>query len=504
MGLFWWLGSTETWVLLLVLLGLVLMLDHRAKSLFRNLGIPGPGYRPFFGTIFEYMKGFHTFDTKCFQKFGRVWGIFDVWQPLLCVMDTEIIKTVLIKECHTLFTNRRDFPLNGELYDAVTVVEDDNWRRIRNILSPSFTSGRLKEMFGIMKKHSSTLIKHLQKTAEQGGTVDLKGVFGPYSMDVIASTAFSVDIDSLNNPDDPFVTNAKKLQFNFENPVFIIGALLPFTMPLLEKMNFSFFPDSVTKFFYAAVQKIKAEQMINQHKSRVDFLQLMMDSQKSDQSDKGKETHKGLTDHEILSQAMIFIFAGYETSSSTLTFFFYNIATNPEAMKKLQQEVDRTFPNWAPVLYDALVSMDYLDAAMSESMRLYPVVPRLERQCKKTVEICGVTVTKGTVVMIPTYVLHRDPEYWPDPETFNPLRFTKGNKENVDPYVYMPFGSGPRNCIGMRFAQLAMKLAIVEILQRFNVQVCDQTQVPLQLAGALLTTLKPIILKFTPRADSSN
>uniref|UniRef100_A0A3B1K4E6 Cytochrome P450 3A n=1 Tax=Astyanax mexicanus TaxID=7994 RepID=A0A3B1K4E6_ASTMX len=396
MGLFWWLGSTETWVLLLVLLGLVLMLDYRAKSLFRNLGIPGPGYRPFFGTIFEYMKGFHTFDTKCFQKFGRVWGIFDVWQPLLCVMDTEIIKTVLIKECHTLFTNRRDFPLNGELYDAVTVVEDDNWRRIRNILSPSFTSGRLKEMFGIMKKHSSTLIKHLQKTAEQGGTVDLKGVFGPYSMDVIASTAFSVDIDSLNNPDDPFVTNAKKLQFNFENPVFIIGALLPFTMPLLEKMNFSFFPDSVTKFFYAAVQKIKAERMINQHKSRVDFLQLMMDSQKSDQSDKGKETHKGLTDHEILSQAMTFIFAGYETSSSTLTFFFYNIATNPEAMKKLQQEVDRTFPNRAPVLYDALVSMDYLDAAMSESMRLYPVVPRLERQCKKTVEICGVTVTNTT------------------------------------------------------------------------------------------------------------
>ncbi|XP_036413079.1 cytochrome P450 3A27-like [Colossoma macropomum] len=505
MGSQWiqWICSPGTWSLFLLLITLSLLYGYWSKRLLRSLGIPGPKPLPFFGTIFEYRKGFHGFDMECFRKYGRVWGVYDVRQPVICVMDKDVIKAVLVKECYSLFTNRRDFALNGELYDALTVVHDDDWKRIRSVLSPSFTSGRLKEMFGIMKMHSSTLLKNLQKIAEQGGTVEVKEVFGPYSMDVVTSTAFSVDIDSLNNPNDPFVTNVKKLTLNFLSPVFLIAALFPFTMPLLEKMNFTFFPPAVTGFFFAALQKIKADRQDKDHKSRVDFLQLMIDSQRTDTGEDGKQTDKGLSDHEILSQAMVFIFAGYETSSSTLSFFFYNLATNPEVLKKLQEEVDRTFPNEGPVQYDALMNLDYLEAALNESMRLYPVIPRVERLCKKTVEIGGLTIPKGTVVVIPTYVLHRDPEYWPDPDTLIPERFTKENKESIDPYMFMPFGAGPRNCIGMRFALLAMKLAIVETLQRFDVSVCDGTQVPVELGSSpLLTPTKPITLRFTPRTAS--
>ncbi|XP_077094353.1 cytochrome P450 3A27-like isoform X2 [Siphateles boraxobius] len=421
-------------------------------------------------------------------------------------MDQSIIKTILIKECYSLFTNRRDFRLNGPLYDALTVVEDDDWRRIRSVLSPSFTSGRLKEMFGIMKTHSQILVQNLGKSATRGENVDIKEFFGAYSMDVVTSTAFSVDIDSLNNPKDPFVTNIKKmLKFDFLNPVFLISALFPFITPVLAKMDFAFFPTSVTDFFYAALQKIKSERVANDHKKkRVDFLQLMVDSQTAGKTQHGEEhTEKGLSDHEILSQAMIFIFAGYETSSSTLSFLFYNLATNPEAMKKLQEEIDETFPNKAPVDYEAVMNMDYLDAALNESLRLFPVAARLERVCKKTVEINGVIIPKDTVVMIPTFALHRDPDYWSDPESFKPERFIKGNKETIDPYMYMPFGLGPRNCIGMRFAQLTMKLAIVEILQRFDVSVCAETQVPLELGlNGLLAPKDPIKLKLKPRTAS--
>uniref|UniRef100_A0A8C1LVK5 unspecific monooxygenase n=1 Tax=Cyprinus carpio TaxID=7962 RepID=A0A8C1LVK5_CYPCA len=423
---------------------------------FKKLGIPGPKPLPFFGTMLEYRKGFHNFDVECFKKYGRVWGIYDARQPVLCVMDQSIIKTILVKECYSLFTNRRNFRLNGPLYDAVSIVEDDDWRRIRSVLSPSFTSGRLKEM-----------------------TIALCGLhvfrfFGAYSMDVVTSTAFSVDIDFLNNPKDPFVSNIKKmLKFDFLNPLFLFTALFPFITPVLDKMDYAFFPTSVTDFFYAALKKIKSERVAKDHKKkRVDFLQLMVDSQTE-----GKTEHGSLSDHEILSQSMIFIFAGYETSSSTLSFFFYNLATNPEAMKKLQEEIDQTFPNKAPVDYEGVMNMEYLDAALNESLRLFPVAGRLERVCKKTVDINGLLVPKDMVVMIPTYALHRDPDYWSDPESFKPERFTKDNKESIDPYMYMPFGLGPRNCIGMRFAQVTMKLAIVEILQRFDVSVCDQTQV---------------------------
>uniref|UniRef100_A0A671SSV5 unspecific monooxygenase n=1 Tax=Sinocyclocheilus anshuiensis TaxID=1608454 RepID=A0A671SSV5_9TELE len=465
-------------------------------GIFKKLGIPGPKALPFFGTMLEYRKGFHNFDVECFKKYGRVWGIYDARQPVLCIMDQSIIKTILVKECYSLFTNRRNFRLNGPLYDAVSIVEDDDWRRIRSVLSPSFTSGRLKEMFGIMKTHSHILVDNLGKTATRGEAVDIKEFFGAYSMDVVTSTAFSVDIDSLNNPKDPFVTNIKKmLKFDFLNPLFLFTALFPFITPVLDKMNYALFPTSVTDFFYAALKKIKSERV-----KRVDFLQLMVDSQTA-----GKTEHGSLSDHEILSQSMIFIFAGYETSSSTLSFFFYNLATNPEAMKKLQEEIDQTFPDKAPVDYEAVMNMEYLDAALNESLRLFPVAGRLElgRVCKKTVDINGLLIPKDVVVMIPTYALHRDPDYWSDPESFKPERFTKDNKESIDPYMYMPFGLGPRNCIGMRFAQVTMKLAIVEILQRFDVSVCDQTQVPLELGiNGFLSPKEPIKLKLKPRKVS--
>uniref|UniRef100_A0A673ZW32 unspecific monooxygenase n=1 Tax=Salmo trutta TaxID=8032 RepID=A0A673ZW32_SALTR len=481
--------SAETWTLLALLITLIVVYGYWPYGVFTKMGIPGPKPLPYIGTMMEYKKGMTNFDTECFQKYGRIWGIYDGRQPVLCIMDKSMIKTILIKECYNIFINRRDFHLNGEMFDALSVAEDDTWRRIRSVLSPSFTSGRLKEMFGIMKQHSANLLNGMKK------------FFGPYSMDVVTSTAFSVDIDSLNNPSDPFVSNVKKMiKFDLLNPLFFLVALFPFTGPILEKMKFSFFPTEVTDFFYASLAKIKSGRDAGNSTViiRVDFLQLMIDSQKGSDTKTGDEQTKGLTDHEILSQAMLFIFAGYETSSSTMSFLAYNLATNPHVMTKLQEEIDTVFPNKAPIQYEALVQMDYLDCVLNESLRLYPISPRLERVAKKTVEINGIVIPKDCVVLVPTWTLHRDPEIWSDPEEFKPERFSKENKESIDPNTYMPFGAGPRNCIGMRFALIMIKLAMVEILQSFTFSVCDETEVrPLVLAwSAPVLTWSPSVLTF--------
>merc|ERR1739838_783752 len=136
-----------------------------------------------------------------------------------------------------------------------------------------------------------------------------------------------------------------------------MGILFPFLSKIFDKMDISFFPAEVGKFFYSFLAKIKAERNINDHNNRVDFMQLMVDSQSSEIT----KDDKGLTDHEILSQAMIFIFAGYETSSSTLCFLAYNLAINPDIQKILQEEVDEAFPNEAKPTYEGLSQMEYLD-----------------------------------------------------------------------------------------------------------------------------------------------
>ncbi|XP_061882494.1 cytochrome P450 3A40 isoform X1 [Entelurus aequoreus] len=490
--------STWTWTLLAVLVTLFIVYIYWPYKTFYTLGVPGPKPIPFFGTMLAYRKGIVEFDVECAKKYGRTWGIYDGRQAILNITDRDMIKTVMIKECYSLFTNRRNVGLVGPLYDAVSIAEDHTWKRIRAILSPSFTSGRLKEMFPIIQRHSANLVSSMKKKADMNEALDLKEFFGPYSMDVVTSTSFSVDIDSLSNPSDPFVTNIKKMvKFDIFNPLFLALAFFPFLGPIFDKLELSFFPTSVTDFFYAALQKIKVSRENSKQSSRVDFLQLMMDSQRSAGGDKDK----GLTDHEILSQALIFIFAGYETSSSTLGFLAHNLATNPHVMKRLQEEVDATFPKQGPVQYQELMQMDYLDSVINESLRLYPIVPRLDRVAKATMEINGQVIDKGMVVMVPIWCLHRDPEYWPQPEEFKPERFSRENKASIDPYTYMPFGLGPRNCIGMRFALLTMKLALVEILQRYNFCVCEETQIPIEMdLSGLLAPKLPLMLKLEPRS----
>lgn len=148
--------------------------------------------------------------------------------------------------------------------------------------------------------------------------------------------------------------------------------------------------------------------------------------------------------------------------------------------------------------------------------RLYPTIPRLERITKQTVEINGITIPKDMLVMVPVYALHRDPEFWPEPEEFkperwateggtdkdakpkelrkhffgalhlkavpSPHRFSKLNKHNINPYTYLPFGIGPRNCLGMRFAQVIVKVALVDVLRKYSFEVCEETEVIFQMS----------------------
>lgn len=212
----------------------------------------------------------------------------------------------------------------------------------------------------------------------------------------------------------------------------------------------------------------------------------------------------GLNDHEILSQVTMLLFAGYETSATTLTFLAYNLARNPAVMKHLQQEIDSAFPQKGPIQYESLMQMEYLSSVVDESLRLYPPAARLERTAKETVKIKGITIPKNMTVMVPVYALHRDPELWPDPEEFKPDRFNKENKQSINPYAYLPFGIGPRNCLGMRFAMVMIKLALVKVLQNYSFMVCEETEIPLRMhPEGLVGPLHPIKLKLQKRSLNS-
>uniref|UniRef100_A0A8D0L282 unspecific monooxygenase n=1 Tax=Sphenodon punctatus TaxID=8508 RepID=A0A8D0L282_SPHPU len=491
--------SQSSWSCLFVVISSILL------YYFKKLGIPGPKPIPFFGTSLAYRSGVRDFDWDCFQKYGKIWGFYDGRRPILAVTDLAIIKAVLVKECYTIFTNRRNFGPSGLLDSAVSIAEDDHWKRIRTVLSPTFTSGKLKEMFPILKHYADILKENIQRRAEKDEPIPVKDPFGAYSMDIVTSTSFGVNTDSMNNPKDPFVKEAKKLvKFDLFNPKFVLLYAFPFLRPVLKKMNVTIFPKDAVEFFAKSVALIKENREKKGQKDRIDFLQLMIDSQ-INFSVRLSSLPTALTDSEIIAQAIIFIFAGYEGTSNVICFLAYELAIHAAVQQKVQEEIDSVLANKAPLTYDALLQMEYLDMAINEILRMYPIGGRIERVSKKDVEINGVTIPKGLVVMIPPSVLHRDPEYWPEPDEFRPERFSKENKETLNPYVYLPFGAGPRNCIGMRFALLTIKVAMVSLLQSFTFRPCKETEIPLKLSTTGLTApTNPIILKLIPRGSTTD
>ncbi|XP_074642689.1 cytochrome P450 3A29-like [Tubulanus polymorphus] len=197
-----------------------------------------------------------------------------------------------------------------------------------------------------------------------------------------------------------------------------------------------------------------------------------------------KPPKKALSHEEIKAQSVLFLLAGYETTSTAMAYITYELVMNPPVQEKLQEEIDRLCPKEAELTYDMVHNMPYMEMVISEVLRKYPLVSTItNRLCMESCTINGVFIPKGAVVQANVWAIHYDPDIWGpvDPKEFYPERFSpdyRGARRH--PMAWMPFGAGPRNCVGMRFAFLEMKLSLVRILQNYTLTRCEQTQVPLE------------------------
>nr|CAD7574931.1 unnamed protein product [Timema californicum] len=186
-----------------------------------------------------------------------------------------------------------------------------------------------------------------------------------------------------------------------------------------------------------------------------------------------------MTDDLLAAQCFVFFLAGFETSSSTISSCLYELALNPEIQERLREEVDTVLHKYkGAITYEAIQEMDYLARAIDETLRKYPPKPNLDRQCTKTFTFPGTNhvIEKGTRLTIPAYALHHDPKYFPDPEQFNPDRFTEEAKRTRHHYSYLPFGEGPRICIGMRFGLMQTKVGLLSLLSKYKFSPCEKTK----------------------------
>ncbi|GFX25012.1 cytochrome P450 3A8 [Trichonephila clavipes] len=351
------------------------------------------------------------------------------------------------------------------------------------------------------------------------------GAFGAFTMDVIASSAFGTKIDSHNDPENEFVKNVRNSFANFTFARMIFAMFIPAWMlrwiPLdlnpmiLDKRN-----------FFRDITMNVIKQRKETGKRYNDFLQMLMDiadetsenenqEAAEDEADRfGSVSHNGvtsftsknkkLTNTELLSQCVLFFMVGYETSASVLTFVAYCLATNPEWQEKLIKEVDEAFQKYSEMSYDVVREMKVLDAIVSETLRMHPPIGSGERTAVEEYKLgdTGIVMEKGMRIVFLFYAMHYDPEFFPDPETFNPERFMEGYEPKHPQYAYLPFGAGPRNCLGMRFALLEIKMCIANLLRHYRLKPHTTTKVPLEYKkGAIFLTVNELSLTVEKRTD---
>lgn len=334
----------------------------------------------------------------------------------------------------------------------------------------------------------------------------MKDFFSRYANDVIATCAFGIKINSFAEPENQFFLDGKTVT-NFSSFKTSIRLFTLMKLPEIARLlKIRMTDKSIEKSFRDMIidtMCVRKEKNI----FRPDMINIMMQVRegtlssgevKTEQNegfatvedfDVGKAiTKNAWSDDEIVANCFIFFVAGFDPSSTLLTFTAYELAINPDIQQKLYEEcVDMNKKlEGKRCNYDALQMMKYLDQVICEALRKWPPAVQMDRLCVKDYTIDSdngtqIQVGKGSYLIFPTYAVQHDPKYFSDPEIFDPERFNDANKNNIIPGTYTPFGMGPRNCIGSRFALMEVKAILYYLLLHFSFEPNQKTQIPVEL-----------------------
>ncbi|KAK7078950.1 heme binding [Halocaridina rubra] len=316
----------------------------------------------------------------------------------------------------------------------------------------------------------------------------LQKFLGRFSMDATASCGFGLESNSLLSEEGEF----NKIAAMVFNPSTwrIFNFIAYYIAPRLCRALGMILPSPGLRHYADIVTEVlKHREKTGIH--RGDFIDLMIEARKIPDEETNAGKKHALEDLTVVSQAVVFLLAGYDNIATTLAFCCYHLANNPGIQDQARMEMkDLMKQHGNKINYDAVMEAKYLDACISETLRLYPIETSFNRLCVKDYKLgdSDLVIPKGMVIEVPVWSLHRDPEYWENPSEFRPGRFLE-DKHNIRPYTYLPFGAGPRNCIGRRFAMMTTKAALAFLLQGVKMSVSPSQRHPPELACS------PIILR---------
>lgn len=367
------------------------------------------------------------------------------------------IKEVLVTraDCFTKIKRAREV-LSQWDGNGLVISEGEFWQRQRRLMQPAFHNDRVRRYGETMVSIAARLRDEWHAAAARDGhlDVDTNEAMTALTLNIASETLVGADISDRTARLGPAVA--------LLSDVAVREMQEPFSLPRWAPLPRERRKWEAVELLDSTMRGIISERRASKGGDRGDLLSMLLEA--ADEEAGGAS----MTDEQVRDEAITVFLAGHDTSAAGLTWLWHNLARHPEVLERAATEVS-ALGTGLPTAAD-LKRLPYLDAVLKETLRLHPpAIGVFTREAVRDVEIGGYPLKRGHQVQLLSFVTQRDPRFFPDPETFDPERFSAGRAESIPQYAYFPFGAGPRVCIGRQFAIVEMLLVAATFLQKLSV-----------------------------------
>jgi len=426
----------------------------------------GPAGHPLLGTLRDFQRDQLAFYASCAHDYGDVVPTRFGPVRVLLIYHPDAIEEVLV-------TRNRDFvkspgvrllrPLLGE---GLLRSEGSVWLRQRRLVQPAFHRQRLADYGEIMTAYTERRLLDWKDSQ----VVDVHAEMMALTLEIVAKTLFDADVSNQTGS----VGHAANVLAEHFGARLRSFRLLPHWVPTPANLRSAQAIRRLDQVIYGMIATRRSS-----GEDRGDLLSILLHAQDADDG-------TGMTDRQVRDEAMTLFMAGHETTAVALSWTWYLLGQHPQVEARVAEEVRAVLGGRAPAMADP-PNLTYTARVVTESMRLYSPVYVMGRQATRPTEVAGYPVARNVIVVMPTWIVHRDARWFDEPEAFRPERWADERARPLPRFAYFPFGGGPRQCIGNAFAMMEAVLVLATIAQR-----CRLTLLPGQrVTPTPYVTLRP-------------
>lgn len=420
-------------------------------------------------------KAYHGFQ----QRFGEAFIMRLVNRNVIVTTSAEHARHILVRNQRNYV---KDFPTKvvGRIIgNGILTSDGEYWLRQRRLVQPAFHKHQLQNLSRLMVAETQDFVDMIRRKQEPQEVFSL---MVHLTLNVVSRSLFSTGIDEkgLKTVEQSVDSLMELAMARIRNPI----------QEMIFKLNgkmkhFNQCQQDLDDLIYGIIDTRKAEGVGNN-----DILDMLLTSKDAD-------TGAELTREQLKDELLVLFLAGHETSANALTWIMLLLEKHPEVQEKMRSEIEEVLGD-EEIGFAHLPRLTYIKQVIDEGLRLYPSAWIIGRDAVEADNMEGIDIEAGQQVSVFIYGLHRNPAYWDDPEKFDPDRFSPENSKERPSHAYLPFGGGPRLCIGHQFAVFEMQIALALILREFNFERTDSSLVPSE-AAITLRPNAPLKMKFIPR-----